>query len=164
MKLALCILVADWTNVCQAVCAIGSLGVAVIGFAALFYQLVQLRRSVQSDTHGKLYTEDYSVVQLFLSECALRPFFYSNKPISEDDPNYSKAAIVAELLCSHFEHIILQEPNLPEHIRPRWDAYVRAMYAQSPIIRDHLRDNKDWYSEQLHELVKSPDGEAKPVC
>jgi hypothetical protein len=97
----------------------GSLAVSIIGFAVLLYQLRQLRRSVQSDTHSKLYTEDYSVVHLFLAEPELRPFFYDDVPVNENDANSGEATVVAELLCSHFEHIILQRPNLPKDIRPR---------------------------------------------
>ena len=46
----------SWTNECQAIRAIGSLAVSIIGFAVLLYQLRQLRRSMQTDTHSKLYT------------------------------------------------------------------------------------------------------------
>lgn len=138
----------SWTDVVQALASVGMLVAAVIGFWAVFVQLRQVRVSLESETHSKLYAEDFEWCKILLEKPQMCPYFRGSE-ISPDDPLYAQVDELAGLLCAHFEHILLQLENLPPHIRPRWLDYMRGIYNSSPITRDHLRRNRDWYSEKL---------------
>jgi hypothetical protein len=145
----------NWTAVLQAIGAIGSLVVAVIGFVVVIRQVRQVRQALHGDTHSKLYTEVGELLKLFLVYPDLRGYFYSGRQITTEDPEYNRVYLLAEAFVGHFEHVVLQEENLPDHIRPRWIQYIQDMYSTSPIICQHMTESAGWYSDRLHEIVQS---------
>jgi hypothetical protein len=145
-----------WPNVVQAIAAVGGLVVAIIGFWALIAQLRQVHRSLESEAHSKLYSEDFAWCDNLLQNPELRPYFRERKPIDQNDPLFGQADELAGLLCVHFEHILLQLENLPPHIGPRWLDYIRGVIAQSPITQSHLASNPSWYSPMLLSVAGQP--------
>lgn len=146
----------NWAEVVQAIGEAGSLMVGIVGFGVVIYQIRQLKKAIHGETHGKLYPENYETIKLFLEYPQLRPYFYDNTDITRSSPDYNLAITVAELFCSLFEHVVLQMENLPEYMRPEWENYIRSMYSSSPIIREHLNQNKTWYTKLLHDIVSRP--------
>ncbi len=142
-----------WTDIVQAIASVGSLTIAVIGFAFVIVQIRQLKNAIQSDTHSKLYSEDFEWVKILLEYPQLRPYFYDDQDITSDHQDYSRVLGIAELICTHFEHAVLQMENLPTHIVPRWHQYIRSLYNRSPIVRRHLKENEGWYSDRLMSIL-----------
>jgi hypothetical protein len=154
----------SWVEITQAITSMGSLGVAVCGFAVVIYQIRQIQKALHSDTHSKLYSEDFDWAKLIIQYPELRPYFYENQEIREDTPDSARARTLAELLCAHFEHAVLQMENLPSHIKPRWEDYMRGICATSPAIREHLKAHSDWYSERLHQLLGTNKVDSAQPC
>lgn len=141
-----------WTDILQAIGSVGGLVVAVLGFAVVIIQLHQVGKSVESETHSKLYALDFECTRFIIDRPELYKYFRNNVDIQEDDPNYVRAEEIAGLLCTHMEHVLLQMTNLPKDITPCWLDYIRGIYSTSPILRTHLRKNQEWYSPRLHDL------------
>jgi len=141
------------TDLLQIVSSLGGLLVAVAGFGLVIYQIHQVKHAIYGDTHSKLYSEDFEWVKIFLDHPEIRPYFYANKEITEMDSDYPLTLTVAELLASHFEHVVLQMENLPTHISPRWEDYIKGLYKTSPIIRKHLTEKSSWYSKKLFTIL-----------
>jgi hypothetical protein len=143
-------------EIIQAITTVGSLAIAILGFAVVIYQIRQIKQALHSDTHSKLYAEDFDWAKLIIEYPELRPYFYENQEINEETINSTRARTLAELLCVHFEHVVLQMENLPSHIKPRWEDYIRGICSTSPAIRAHLKTHPDWYSDRLHRLLSIP--------
>lgn len=139
-----------WTDTLQAIGSIGSFGVAIFAFWIITIQLRQIIKSLESETHAKLYTLDFEIGRFLINQPELFKYFRGNVEIKDDDPNYYKAEEVAGLLASHMEHVLLQMNNLPDNIKPRWIDYMKDLYSTSPILRSHISSNPNWYSSKLH--------------
>jgi len=146
-------MVPSWTDVLQALASVGGLAVAAIGFWFVIVQLRQVRTSIESDTHSKLYVEDFEYIKILFEHPELQKYFRASAEIQTEHPDYVQVEELAELICTHFEHVVLQMENLPEHVRPRWLDYMHSIFSTSPILRKHLLGNRRWYSEKLHAVL-----------
>jgi hypothetical protein len=144
-----------WTDAVQAI-------VSVVGFIVIIIQLRQLKLSLQSDTHSKLYTHYLEMIKLFLEKPELRPYFYEGKAIQQSVPNHARTRqeqeveVMCEIMLSVFEHAVMQEKNLPKDSRDNcWEAYVRERYNGSPELKRFFEANRTWYAKALSDLLHS---------
>jgi hypothetical protein len=143
---------ATWASVVQAV-------IGVLGFGFVFWQLTNLRRSIQGATQDRLYAHYTEICKLFLEKPYLRPFFYDNenKPASSprDHPALSaEIDAMSEMILGLIEHTVVQHVNLPpdswEHC---WYPYARERVKKSQIIKKFYEENKKWYAGALHRQI-----------
>lgn len=151
-----------------------SLIISIAGFAILIITLVFLTRqtrematqtrhvgdSLKGNAYGSVASQMFAVDRVFINEPELRPYFYSGRDISNDDPLYDKVVAVAELLLDFFDSVLLQQKHFPQ-IWPRqwWEAYMMYSFANSPLLCGYLESVKDWYTEDLVHLMRK--GEAQ---
>ncbi len=132
----------EWTSIIQTV-------VAVIGFAAVVYQLRQVERSVRSATRWSIYDIAGRIKQNIIDDPDLRPYFDENKEITSDDNKYAKVMAMADYYCLYLEKIATQGEGLSKENVVAWNEYIRGVYNNSYVIRDHLNNNKEWYSKEF---------------
>lgn len=144
-----------WTEVLQAIGAIGALIVSTIGFAALIYQIRQLERSIRGNVNESLYNQNLEFMRIIANNPDLRPYFYENRDITAENPKYSQVMSVAEILASFLELIALQKSDIPKHVWVHWSNYIQDMYKNSPVLRQHFRENKSWYSRDILVLLEA---------
>ncbi len=132
----------EWTSIIQTV-------VAVIGFAAVVYQLRQVERSVRSATRWSIYDIAGRIKQNIIDDPELRPYFDENKEITADDNKYAKVMAMADYYCLYLEKIATQGEGLSKENVVAWNEYIRGVYNNSYVIRDHLNNNKEWYSKEF---------------
>ena len=125
----------NWTAVVQAVGAVAAVVVGVLGFLFVWFQIRGLKQALHSDTHSKIYTEDFEILKLFVDKPHLRPYFYDNVEVMSGSADEAAVQTIAEMWCCHFEHVMLQLDNLPKFIRQSWLDYARYMTDCSPAIR-----------------------------
>ncbi len=130
-----------------------SLGIAVIGFTILIYQLTQLNRQVHSDGLNYLYTQSGSIREILLNKPYLIKYFRSGETITSDDKYYDEALIVAELYLNYFEHLAIQQMNLRKNDWETWLNIMEDVIAQSPITIEQYRNRKNWYAPILQDLI-----------
>jgi len=144
-----------WTDVAQAMGAIGALLVAIIGFFILIIQIRQLERAIRSDTHSSLYSQCFDTTKLFYLNAKFLPYVYENKDLSKDDPSFYELSVLVEIIADFFEHIALQKTNLPDEVWNHWNNYIRSIYKSCPLLREHFRKRAEWYSEAILGLFKN---------
>jgi hypothetical protein len=153
-----------------------SLVISVAGFVTVIITLVLLMRQTREMTAQSNYAagslsksvfetaagRNLAVDEVFINDPELRPYFYSGKDISEDDPYYDKVIAVADFILDFFDYILLQPQYLPQ-ISPRqsWKPYITDTFANSPVLCRHLNKAKDrgWHSNDLVAIMR--DGKAR---
>ncbi|MCS6844323.1 MAG: hypothetical protein NZ528_08385 [Caldilineales bacterium] len=142
-----------WTDVLQATGAIGALIISTVGFAVLIYQVRQLERSIRGNVNESLYNQNLEFLRVLTNNPDLRPYFYENRDVTVEDPKYYQVMSLAEILASFLELIALQKSDIPKHVWVHWLSYIQDMYRSSPVLRQHFRDNKSWYSRDILTLL-----------
>ena len=142
-----------WTADVQAIASI-------VGFVVIIYQIRQLQRAIQSDTHNKLYTHYLEVTKLLLQKPQLRPYFYGGKVLDKTVPDQADIRQEIEVMCevflSLFEHAVVQKNNLPgDSWQNCWKAYVLERYKNSPVLVTFFTANQAWYAKTLLDLLKT---------
>jgi hypothetical protein len=60
-----------------------------------------------------------------------------------------------EMIVNYMEHVVLQKETLPENVQKSWDEFVQDTYARSPLVREHLRQFRNWYQPSLLQTVET---------
>ncbi|QJW90877.1 hypothetical protein HNV11_16580 [Spirosoma taeanense] len=138
----------------QAITSIASVLVTLAGFILINRQIKQVDKSTRGQTHSYLYTHQDSITRLFIEKPALRAFFYDDLTPDTRHKNDIVIRAVTELVADFCEHIYLQLPNLPDDIRKGWDGYMKNLYNNSPLLREHFeRGSGEWYSKEFIEAL-----------
>jgi hypothetical protein len=142
-----------WTSDVQAIAS-------VVGFVVIIYQIRQLKRAVQSDTHSKLYSHYLEVTKLWLQKPQLRPYFYEGKTLDESAPNYQdmrrEIDVMCEVILGLLEHAVLQKTNLPgDSWKNCWKAYAEERYTCSPDLSKFFSVNRNWYAKALRDQFEA---------
>jgi hypothetical protein len=145
----------SWPAVVQAVAAVAAVVVSAVGFVLVWLQLQGLKKTSQSEAHGKVYAADAEILKLFMARPHLRPYFYDNVKIDPSDVDAGRVDTIAELFCCHLEHVMLQLDNLPSAVRQSWVDYARWLHRSSPAIREYYAElrNANVYVAAMDELM-----------
>lgn len=120
--------------------------IAIIGFFAVIIQLRQVEKGLRSTARGSIYDMASRIKEVFLAHPELRPYFYNNVQLEEiDQASYDKAIVVADYFCLYLEQIITQGETISKHSRTSWFKYTKSVYDRSPLIREYLKDKREWY-------------------
>ena len=142
-----------WNDVAQ-------LAISVVAFPFVVYQIWQLNRSVQADTHSNLYDHYLKVIELFFEKPHLRPYFYECKRLT-DDANAAgneklrrEIDVMCETIAGLLEHAAVQKKNLPgDSWENCWKAFTVERFRQSPALRQFLAKNGGWYAEAFRTML-----------
>jgi hypothetical protein len=143
-----------WTDIVQAVAAVVTAAITVIGFCLVLKQMRQVDRSIRGSTYGSLYAQQNAITQYLVDNPTLRPYIYGNKDIVPSDPNHEQVRALAEMFTDFFEHVSSQRENLPCELWPRWFNFIRTVWETSPALRKHLRENRAWYTHEFLSLFE----------
>jgi hypothetical protein len=151
-----------WTDRVSAIAALASAVFTLVGFMFLSWQVVQAKRALHCVAQAALYSQENAITKLFLECPQYRKYFYDNVEcdVPEGDER-TRILTIASQMSGFMEHIFLQRPHLPDRIRPAWVKYMRAMCRSSPLLREQLSVNRDWYGEEFLEMVGVPSDEPK---
>ena len=148
-----------WTEVAQ-------LGVTILGFLTVIYQMWRVGRSTAGNTYASLYGEYMDVCKLFLKTPRLRPYFYNSATVgadvSADDPLRIEIETMCELMTGLLEHAALQQVNIPGDIWEEcWEKYTNERYNDSPAMRSYWDRNQHLYAKKFRTVVATREGAAQ---
>lgn len=135
----------------------------LVSVAGVVYQQTQTRQSVIQNElaiHTLLIQRNADLLEAFVDYPDLRPLFYDNEGLPEDDLARRRAMTLAEMWTDLFEQVVIQLDNLPADMAPTWKQYAIDMHASSPAIREYFRQSCGWYVEELRQLW----GEGNSSC
>ena len=142
----------NWT----AIEAIGVWATALIALGGIFFvrrQLRQVERTIRGNTNERLTTESFEIIKFLASRPESYPYFYLGRELGEDDENRDFVLYAAEMITNYLEHVVAQKEDMSARDWKTWEHFVIEQLQMSPVIREHLRDNKDWYSPELMQLA-----------
>jgi hypothetical protein len=119
-------------------------------------------QSVESNVFGSVTTQNLATDDICLKYPKLRPYFYSGKDLTENDPLYHQVCAAAEYLLDYYDSMATQLKRYPllwRHEKGSWEANITDMFSWSPVLCRYLEANKSWYNDDLLDLKKI--GEAK---
>jgi hypothetical protein len=143
-----------WTDVLQAIGAIGSLAIAIIGFGILIYQIRQLERAIRGDTQSGLYVQTFEIMKFIADNPEIRPYFYDGKELRPEDESYNLIMTATEIVADFFEHVVLQKANLPSEVWQKWCFQIQKTYSNSPTLQEYYTTNKLAYSVDVVTLCE----------
>lgn len=135
------------------------IGVQVIGFALVWWQVGQLKRGIQGETHSRLYDHYLKITERLAAEKDLRAYFYDPKvELKEGAANYAdlrdRIDMMCEVILGLLEHAAVQEKNLPKDSwEACWEKYTHERFDKSLELRKFLRDNHGWYAKSFCRVV-----------
>lgn len=146
---------ASWVDAIQTVAAAAA-------FIFILYQIHHLRRAMLAGAHDRLEAHYVDVLRIIVEKPYLRPYFYESAPYerSSDPDGTLRAEIdtVSECFLGLIEHASLQRRNLLDDTwESCWLPYARERLRKSPEMRTFLLQNRDWYTEGMHELLSGVD-------
>ncbi len=132
-----------------------SVFVSIIGFGFLYFQLRKMEALNSSGSLQFLYYQTAAIREHLIQNDELIPYFRSKLPIEDDNPNYDKAVIIAELYLNYFENLVSQKVNLKSSECVGWCKIIDDVFTRSPVVRKQYVEKYDWYSSELHDYVKN---------
>lgn len=139
---------------------LATLLMSLTGLVSLFLisqQVNTAKRQAKALTTQSVMSQLLEVDKLFIKDPELRPYFYSRKVISEDDPNYNKVLAIAEFQLDFFDSYLTQSEYLTlstDEEKQNWEKYIVDSFANSLPMCQRLKDAPGWYSAKLENLAK----------
>jgi hypothetical protein len=145
-----------WTEVVQ-------LGVTILGFLTVIYQMWRVGRSTAGNTYASLYGEYMDVCKLLLERPQLRPYFYHPAAGAPEMPgggeDRQKVEAMCELMTGLLEHATLQKMNIPGNIWEEcWKKYTEDRFNESPAMRAYWQRNRHLYAGDFRKVVDERKG------
>lgn len=109
----------------------------------------------RGSTHERLYSENHVLLECFVNNPEIRPFFYENRPFEQcvDQAQRWQVLLIAEMYACFLELIALHLPELPITVRLEWRTFIQGAYQMSPALRNCIREHHTWYSQVLHDII-----------
>jgi hypothetical protein len=142
-----------WTEVIEALVALGTLFVTVIGFLIVIRQIRQVERTIRGDTNANLCAQSIEILKEIGACPECYPYFYENKELPPDEPSRVRILCICEMTANYLDHVALQRDNLPPAVWKRWSLFIRDAVQGSPVLREHFAKYRDWYSDEVLRLV-----------
>lgn len=136
---------------------------AVFGVFAVFllvWQLYQAQESIRSDTINQIYSHMVEIDKFFIEHPELKPYFYDNKYIGEEnllldtkvtsfEKHKAQVYATTEMIADFFSESLLGVSHLKESTYQGWREYIKYVYKNSPPLRKLYCERKSWYKDEL---------------
>lgn len=149
-----------------------SVGVAVLGFTLVFWQLwlsnqqqMLAAKAATSQLYGLVTTTMASVTAIFQKEDGWQKFFFENEPVPDTPPDlHEKLLIACDVVMNFVDAIVEQKRALPDQVATdwtTWETYMRDLYSKSPIFQEYVKVNLRYFPDYTfaalgYLIVRSP--------
>ncbi|MFT4177868.1 MAG: hypothetical protein QM612_00155 [Thermomonas sp.] len=123
--------------------------IAAVGLPFVYLQLRNLNQSIRVASHAAIYEQASGFRSHLVAHPHLRKYIFDGVELLPRDPDYDQALTLAEMFLNYLEHIAVLEKNFGHENKPALDAFVTSALKRGPILRVHLADNPELYSDAL---------------
>lgn len=118
-------------------------------------QMKVLIKQTSGSINERLYNQNLEVMRFFAEHPNLYPYFFSNKELNEAKSEEEKAQILcaADMFVGFLDLAALQIEELPTGLYYSWKKYILDQYKSSPVLRQHIASNPEWYSSSVLKLI-----------
>ena len=118
----------------------------LISFGFVWYQIRELRRSLESSASHSIYQMMVDIDKFFAEKPQLRGYFYRGKGINGlDEDARDQVFATAEMITDWFYHAYQQRSNMPAETSKGYRNYMQSLYANSAALREYIAEHQDWY-------------------
>ena len=135
--------------------------IAIVGIPLLYFQLRDLRQSLQVAAHSATYEQAAAFRAHLVEYPHLRKFFFGGVVLAADNPDYDRAISIAETFLNYLEYIAVLKDNFGKENDPALDSFIRTTLAGSPLLHHHLAGHPKLYSDKLLRFL--PQGHTDPA-
>jgi hypothetical protein len=135
----------------------------LLAASSAYYIWRQLRAVVysgQENLSERLASQSIEIIQLIASDSKLYGYFYSRKPLLDEEVIHSKVLCYAEIVANFLEHVFLQRDGLPTASREAWLRYVLDHYRSSKVVGDFVESHREWYASVFVDYVETSPSDA----
>jgi hypothetical protein len=145
---------------------LGSLGsflsgvTAVVSLLGIFLALSEIRRTrriVDRETDFRIYDMMLDLDKFFIENPDLKPYIYDGatlpEGLEEGSPEYHRIMGTVELVLDFMDCAYSQFDLMPIHQRMGWIDYFIDIGASSPLIREMVESEPEWYLGALVHLI-----------
>lgn len=127
-----------------AIVAIFGLLITLGGFFFVWLQIRDQKRSLETQTSWTMYETSLVVLNTFVANPELRPFFYGNSPLPESGDKREKVLAAAEIISDHLENIVSSGESgaIDEETYYVWVKYIWLLGERSSVLKEFLVGNQ----------------------
>ncbi|MGH2618323.1 MAG: hypothetical protein ACRDJC_24090 [Thermomicrobiales bacterium] len=120
----------------------------------MYLQLRDVKRSIRVATHAAIYEQAAEFRSHLVEYPDLRKYFFDGVEISAADENYSRVMTLAEIFLNYLEHIAVLGESFGSENKPALELFIRTALKSSPILRQHLTESPELYSDSLRQISR----------
>jgi hypothetical protein len=140
-------------EILQVLLTMGGLVIAAVGVPLLYFQLREVERSIHAATHAAMYDQAANIRSYLIQYPYLRKYFFDGSEITAEHEDYDRVLTLAEIFLNYLEYIAVLGDSFGRENRPALDRFCKIALQRSPILRKHLSENRDSYSNALHRFL-----------
>jgi len=95
----------------------------------------------------------HQLSMIFLSYPQLRAVFYDGEPPPINEPDRTRAKVIAEMFVDFMSMTLTNEILAPTDEREGWINFFDFIGRHSPAVMDYWRERCDWYEEPVHKIL-----------
>ena len=151
-----------WTDILQGIGSIAGAVISIVGFVLLWRQIKLTNETLKQNNHTSIYTINTDIYKYLADNSHLRPYFYENKELEDEDPNTQQLLGFCEIIADFFEFILIEEDALDHNLIEPWEFYMQKIYKNSPVFRKYIEENEEQYTKALYTVlissIEKPEG------
>ena len=133
-----------------------SLLVSVVSVLLVLYQIQNLVKSIHSQTYQRIYELMIQIDRFFIDNPKLKPYFYPNTTITDEDVDKEKLLSVSEMMMDYLDNVYHQRACMPSHTFDGFREYMQSVYRSSETLQNYLAlsGREKWYPKDFLECIK----------
>lgn len=126
----------------------------ILSLLYLIRQTRLLNDTLASNTNASVGSRQFEADKIFIENPHLREYFLNNKDISPNHEHYQQVSAVAQCLLNFFDSFVLQKDKFTQlYDETTWTEYIKTHFVNSPFLCRHLKQNPEWYTKELVEIM-----------
>jgi hypothetical protein len=145
---------AQWLEVTQSVVAIVGLPILTLTLLMIWRQAKYAHHTAMSEVYQNTADGFATVQRYFMDHPEYRAYFYDGRSIDAADPEYERVSGIAEFFLHAVHNLTIHRRYMKEYPWEVWERSLRDIYSNSPILQQFLREHPDWYTAEVHGMLK----------
>jgi len=133
---------------------------SLISLMGILFAVSEIRRArliVDRETDYRIYDMMLELDRFFIEHPDLRPYIYDGKTLpdeyAEDTPEHHRIIAAVEMVLDFMECAYTQFDLMPLFQRIGWIEYMIEVGRTSPLLREFLDSEREWYMAAFAHLV-----------
>lgn len=129
--------------------------IGLVGVAFVYFQFLDLRKSLDSQAYGIIGQELAELNRLFVEHPEMRPYFYAREPLPDDAIKRNRVLAVADVYLDFIDNYYSQASHLDwtHYNRGGWDAFIRGSFERSRVLCYALCKDQDEFGDAIREIA-----------